>query len=485
MHPHNRTELVTTRMTTDVAVIGSGPGGAVTATVSVQAGKSVLLIEEGENLPLQSAAHFSYDEILQKYRNAGVSVALGSTQIAYVEGRCVGGGSEVNRGLYHRAPGDLLEKWRTDFGVSHLSLDTLIPHFMACEDIAHVELLPREAPLISRRLYEGAMKLGWHAIETPRLYRYGIAGGSKQSMSATFIPRFLEAGGRLIANTFVNRLSRAAGKWQILARHAPPGRPSQVVEITANSVFVACGAVQTPALLRRSGLRKNIGNGLRFHPMLKAVAEFDGDVNIPGDFDPVHQIKEFEPHFGIGCSISSRPLLALAMAGRRDRFTRFEQNWRRMGIYYVQTDGGRATVRNLPLFRDPLVRVRHSERDLRQYAQGLKRLGEALLAAGAVTVYPTTPDYPVLRCMEDVRKLPDILPKHASGITSVHIFSSCPMGAKEAICAADSFGRVYGADGLYIADASLLCGPTGVNPQGTVMAIAHRNVTHAIENRFN
>jgi choline dehydrogenase-like flavoprotein len=35
---------------------------------------------------------------------------------------------------------------------------------------------------------------------------------------------------------------------------------------------------------------------------------------------------------------------------------------------------------------------------------------------------------------------------------------------------------VYAADQLYIADASLLCGPTTVNPQGTVMAIAHRNL---------
>jgi choline dehydrogenase-like flavoprotein len=44
---------------------------------------------------------------------------------------------------------------------------------------------------------------------------------------------------------------------------------------------------------------------------------------------------------------------------------------------------------------------------------------------------------------------------------------------------------VRGADGLYIADASLLCTATGVNPQGTVMAVAHRNVLHALEKRFH
>ncbi len=58
------------------------------------------------------------------------------------------------------------------------------------------------------------------------------------------------------------------------------------------------------------------------------------------------------------------------------------------------------------------------------------------------------------------------------------------MGEKSAICAADSFGKVRDAEALYIADASLLCTPTGVNPQGTVMAISHRNAIHALENRF-
>jgi choline dehydrogenase-like flavoprotein len=34
---------------------------------------------------------------------------------------------------------------------------------------------------------------------------------------------------------------------------------------------------------------------------------------------------------------------------------------------------------------------------------------------------------------------------------------------------------VHDAIGLYIADASLLCGPPGVNPQGSIMALARRN----------
>jgi choline dehydrogenase-like flavoprotein len=35
---------------------------------------------------------------------------------------------------------------------------------------------------------------------------------------------------------------------------------------------------------------------------------------------------------------------------------------------------------------------------------------------------------------------------------------------------------VHGTEGLFVNDASLLCTAPGVNPQGTIMALARRNV---------
>ena len=472
----------------DIVVIGSGPGGAVTAALWAEAGRSVLLFEEGEDLPLASAPHFSREEIIQKYRNAGINIGLGKAKLAYVEGRCVGGGSEINRGLYHRTPDQVLDDWQARFGVAELSPREMQPHFEACEGTARVEYLPGEAPRISLRLHEGASRLGWHSIEVPRLYAYSSGGdggapGRKQSMTETFIPRFRRAGGQLIANARVERLSRSNGKWLIRARHLAPGQRAREVEIAAPMVVVACGAVQTPALLRRSGIKRNIGNSLRFHPMLKVVAEFPDEINIPGELEPVHQIKEFDPRFSIGCSMSKRPALAMALAAHPDHVPEVDRNWRRMAIYYVQSTGGRGTVRCVPGFRDPLVRVSLSPADLSELAEGLRRLVEVLFAAGAVKVFPSIPGYPVLHASDWSQVLPETLsPGHANA-TALHLFSSCPMGENQALCAADSFGKVYGTEGLYIADSSLLCGPTVVNPQGSVMAVAHRNAMKAINGR--
>jgi choline dehydrogenase-like flavoprotein len=469
-----------------IAVIGSGPGGAVTATLLAEAGHDVLVIEEGPYLPLASAPHFSREEILQKYRNAGINVATGKAKVAYVEGRCVGGGSEINRGLYHRTPPEVLESWRREFRVDALTPAELEAHFAACERIARVSYLPGAAPAISRKLHEGATNLGWNVIEVPRLFTYAAHGttgapGKKQSMTETFVPRFLAAGGRLLADTRVVRLARHGGRWHLRAASTANGTGPRALAIAAETVFVAGGAVQTPALLRRSGITRHVGDTLRFHPMVKVVARFEDEVNRPGELEPVHQVKEFDPRFSIGCSMSKRPALALALVEHPERLAEVDRDWRRMAIYYVQSTGGRGVVRPLPGFRDPWVRVRHDARDLADLAEGLRKLCACLFAAGAVALYPSIPGCPVLRSEADLAQLPPALPAARANLTALHLFASCPMGADASRCATDSFGRLHGADGLYLADASLLCGPTVVNPKGTVLAVAHRNAVRFLD----
>ena len=69
----------------EIAVVGSGPGGAIMACTLAEAGRDVLLIEEGPYLPLDSCVPFSRQEMIQKYRNRGVSAAIGSPKVVYVE----------------------------------------------------------------------------------------------------------------------------------------------------------------------------------------------------------------------------------------------------------------------------------------------------------------------------------------------------------------------------------------------------------------
>ena len=472
------------RLSTQIAIVGCGPGGAVTGMLLSEAGYDVVLLEEGPHLPLGSAPHFSMEEMTQKCRNGGITVGFGKVAMAYVEGCCVGGGSEVNRGLYNRTPPEVLEDWRREHLVEALTPEDLAPHFEACEQVARISYLPGDPPPTSRKLREGAKTLGWECVEVPRLVTYETHGetghvGKKESMSATFVPRCLAAGGRILPGTRAARLTRNGGRWRIRAESSQ-GEP-RPFEIEAETVFVACGAIETPSLLRRSGITRNVGDTLRFHPMIKVVAQFTDEVNAPGQLDPVHQVREFDPRFSMGCSISSRPALAMAMVDHPDNMPEIDRYWRHMAIYYAQSTGGRAVVRNLPGYHDPLVRLRLAPADLRELAEGLRRLCECLFAAGAVAIYPGIANSPILRGEADLALLPEILPSRGANLSTLHLFSTCRMGRNRSQCVADSFGRVYDADQLYVADASLLCGPTVVNPQASVMAVAHRNATDFLE----
>src|SRR6266571_8752550 len=204
----------------EIAVIGSGPGGAITACLLAEARSQVLLVEEGHFYLTESCVPFSKEEMLQKYRNGGQTVALGRNKVAYVEGRCVGGGSEINSGLYHRTPPEILELWRNEFQVEALTEDLLRPHFEACERELSVSLLPAPVPAASLKLHEGAARLGWKSLEVPRWFRYeGQSNrGMRQSMTKTFLPRFLKAGGKLLPRVRVERIHAEGGKWRLFGQ---------------------------------------------------------------------------------------------------------------------------------------------------------------------------------------------------------------------------------------------------------------------------
>jgi choline dehydrogenase-like flavoprotein len=467
----------------EVAVIGSGPGGSVTACLLAEAGLGVLLIEEGPYLPLESCPPFSVEEMEQKYRNGGLTAALGSPKVQYVEGRCVGGGSEINSGLYYRTPAEVLHQWRQQYQVQALEETDLLPHFEACERAVNVCLMPGKPPAASLKLYEGAVKLGWQAAEVPRWFRYDESSdptappkGTKQSMTKTFVPQALKAGCQLLPQTRIHRIRQEGNLWVLRGEYRPAAEHPRPIQITADTVFVAGGAVQTPALLRRSGITRNIGNALRLHPTVKLTAQFPEAINSADMGVPVHQVKQFSPRYSFGCSISSYPYLKLGMNDHREAVATVDTHWQQMGIYYAMITGkGHGSVRCVPGFRDPLVRYKLMDGDMQALAEALHNLAKLLFEAGAIALYPSITHGPRLTHPKNLLDLPEMLPRSHTNLMTIHLFSSCPMGENRDRCATDSFGRVHGFKNLYVSDASLLCSAPGVNPQGTIMAIARRN----------
>jgi choline dehydrogenase-like flavoprotein len=469
------------RQRAEVVVIGSGPGGSTTAHLLAERGKDVVILEEGRDLPLESARSFGIEEMAQKYRAGGLNLILGNAKVAFVEGCTVGGGSEINSGLYHRTPSELLEQWRTKFQLRDSLESDLLPHFQYCEQALGVGKYPGPTPLASRKLEVGARNLGWSVLEVPRWFKFdgstgpdGCPQGIRQSMTRTFVPRARQAGACLITETRAHRLQRSGSGWTVQAKVS--GRP---IEIRTEQVFVCGGAVQTPLLLRRSGITRNIGNSLAIHPTVKAVALFDEEVNHENLGVAVHQVKEFSPRMSFGCSISSLPYLGLAMADYAGYVGEVKSRWRHMAIFYGMISGPpTGTVRAFFGLPDPLIRYRLYPADLRDLATALRRLTKILLAGGARIVYPCTAKARPITGEDQLSTIPASLPPEHSNLMTIHLFSSCPMGEDRTRCATNSMGQVHGVENLFINDASLIPTAPGVNPQGTVMALARRNTLH-------
>jgi choline dehydrogenase-like flavoprotein len=470
---------------TQVLVVGSGAGGATTAALLAEAGFDVLIVEEGPWVDQDTVTAFSLDQMDRQYRSGGVTVALGLPSIAYTEGRCAGGGTEVNSGLYFRPPLDVVDRWRRDFRIEGLDIDELESIADEVEQAINVTTVPGKPTPASEILRRGAAALNWRHSEIPRWMKYPAGGdavtGKRQSMTRTYLPRAFAAGARMLVETRVDRL---VDNGLNVTAHVTYGDGTGRMPggaITAAHVFVCGGAIQTPALLQRSGMRSHIGRTLAVHPTVKLTAKFADEVNVPDDV-PVHQVKEFAPDLSFGGSASHSGLVALALSDEWRTFSSAIEDWRRMSIYYAAiTSEGRGWVQALPGFRDPLVTYRLSHRDREVLRSGLGRLALLTLEAGATEVYPSFRGAPVVRNRGDLATMQQRFAASKASVMTVHLCSTVPMGEHRDRCAADSFGKVHGADRVWVNDASLLPTAPGVNPQATVMAFAIRNARRFIE----
>jgi choline dehydrogenase-like flavoprotein len=464
------------QLTTDVLVIGSGAGGAVTAARLSAAGRDVLVVEEGPWVDADSVEPFSMEEMVAKYRHHGLSAALGNPAIAYAEGRCVGGSTEINSGLYHRLPDHLADEWRGTYEIDEFTPEILHRYADEIERDLTVSPLPGAPPASSAALERGATKLGWRNVEFSRVFRYDERGrGVKQTMSRTMLPRAQGQGARIVPDCRVLRLVREGDRVVgARCRRRHPDGAVEHVTIAADHVVVCGGAVQTPALLQRSGFRRGVGTGLKLHPTLKIAARFPHPID-HGDV-PMHRVTEFSPSLTIGGSASRKGHVAMALADAGLPFAEAMADWENVAVYYtaIRSEGS-GRILAVPGVRSPVVTYRLTDADLSRLARGLVHLGELLLAAGATELYPSILGGPVVRRLDELGAWWDGVTRAGSNLMTVHLTSTVRMGEDRSRAAADSFGRLHGTRNLIVNDGSLLPDAPGVNPQAAIMAIAARN----------
>jgi choline dehydrogenase-like flavoprotein len=479
----------------DVVVIGSGAGGAVVAAELAENGLDVIVLEEGGHHRTQDFNADAGAAVRRLYRDGGAQMALGSPPVTFAEGRCIGGSTVVNGGMSWRTPDKILERWRREDSVE--GTDDLDRHFARVERfISARHQDPWTVGRDNELLREGADKKGWDVIPNVRNQlhcagtnncAFGCPTGAKRSTLVTYVPRALHHGARVLADCRVERVlfegKRAVG----VAGRATlaGGREGPRVLVRAGAVVVAAGAVQTPALLLRSGVRSPsgaIGHGLTLHPNAKVTAIFDEKVEGWKGVHQAYQVREFQDDGYLMAAVNIPPsMLAMTLPHWGTAMREVMEAYDRTviaGILVEDTTTGR--VRNIG--GRPVAFYSLSDLDAARIVRGTSLLCELLFEAGAKRVVLPFEGVPDLLGPDEVRRLfQRPIAKSAMEVVTVHVMGTARMGEDRARHVCDSFGRVHDVDGLYVSDASLFPSPIGVNPMETIMALSTRNAERLLE----
>jgi len=483
-----------------VVIVGSGAGGATMAAELADAGVDVVVVEEGGYHPTESFTAETGRALRTLYRDGGAGLALGRPPVLFSEGRCVGGSTVVNGGMSWRTPARVLERWASAEDIAAISEHDMEPYFTKVESRISVALQdPETIGKDMQLLKAGADAKGWKIIPNLRNQLHcagtnnctnGCPTGAKRSMLVTSVPRALARGARLFADCRVERITRSGGAVTgVEGRFVRPGgRRGPRLTVRSAVVVVAGGAVQTPALLARSGLRSRsgqLGRNLSMHPNAKVIAFFDEEVIGWHGVHQAYQVREFIDDGILLTAVNLAPsLVAATMPSHGRELGELMAAYNHMitaGCLIEDTGTGR--VRNIPGL-GPQVFYQLTSRDAERVIRGIARTAELMFAAGASRVLLPFDGAPEVR---DPAGLHNLLarpvPKRSIELFTVHLMGTARMSDDPRRGVVDSFGAFHGVRGLFVADASLFPSPIGVNPMETILALVTRNAQRLIEQR--
>ncbi len=471
---------------TRVLVVGTGAGGAVAAKELAEAGLDVIALESG--------GHFTADDVDQREETSyprlyaeGGRRGTRDKSLLVLQGRGVGGSTLHNTGLCFRTPPGILELWKKEHG---LDLE-LGPHLERVE--RHLGVRPireDEVNPMNAAIARGADALGWRHLRANHnrvdcegcgYCVLGCAYDKKQGMALTYVPRARAAGATVVSDARVERLERRGGKW--LAKgslRGPDGRPHAALTVETDAVVLAAGAIDTPNLLRRSGLGgSHVGRSLRLHPSLPVGAILPGKITgfrgVPQSVLVTEHASFLEHGHGgflIIPAFGHPGTTALLAPGLGAAHLELMRAYDRLAVAGVMLhDETRGTVRPGWLgIERPRIDYWPTLEDQRRLREGVKALARLWLAAGAESVVLPFARAPLARSEADLLAV-DSYPfePHEVAISSVHPQGTCPLGA-----VLDERGAVRDVDGLVVADASAFPTSVGVPPQITTAALATR-----------
>jgi choline dehydrogenase-like flavoprotein len=497
-----------TTLDCDVVVIGSGAGGGVVAGELTAAGTSVIVLEQGGYYNEADYNQLELDMLSRLYLDGGAT-STKDRSLTILAGGCLGGGTVVNYTTSFRTPDRVREEWARDFG---------LPGFLSAEYTRSMDAVSARINVNQQHnrpscreelMARGLTRLGYHLDAMPRnvadctqdamcgFCGLGCQHGHKQSTLKTYLQDAYDQGARIVVGASADRVLIAQGRAVgVVATVRGADGQTRRLTVRAKAVVAACGAIHTPALLLRSGLRNpHIGRHLGLHPVSGIWGIFDEQVQPwTGAMQALYsdQMVDMDGR-GYGAKFETAPVHpSLPMLGfpweSGRQFKRLMTSFPHLsvlGVLLRDRDGGRITIDRQGL---PVIDYRISAYDSGHMRRGLHEAAQVLLAAGARELFTgharwvnhkpggsdTVDDF--MRRIDAAGYGPNRM-----AILTFHQMATCRMGSDPRTAVIDGQNQSHEVRNLFVADASAFPTSSGVNPMLTIMAIAHR-AAQAVKN---
>ena len=487
---------VDTELSADICIVGSGAGGSVAAAVLAAAGKDVIVLEAGG---YYDDGDFDGAELggFQRLYLEGGFAATADQSVGLLAGECLGGGTVVNYCTSFRTPDDVRGQWAAA-GVPWFTSEEYTKNLDAVCARLSVNLDHNRVSAREQVFERGLNNLGWHAAAMPRnvlgceqgkvcgYCGYGCSLGAKQSSTKTWLADAQDAGARLVTETRAWRVRIEAGTATGVDARS---RNGSRVTIRSKAVVAACGAIHTPALLLRSGLRnENIGRHLHLHPVSNVCGVFREEIRpwegtmqaiysdehrfLTGNYGVKYETTALQPVIAVAVLPWREPEHYRSLLGKLSRTVA-------IGVLLRDRDGGRVS---LDREGHPVAHYALSAFDRAHLRRGFLGAAQILDAAGAGLIFSPHAKW----CAYE----PD--PKDSLGsfteamdaagwdagrlaLFSFHIMGSSRLGGSPKSSATRPDGETWEVANLFVMDGSSFPSASGVNPMISIEAIARRN----------
>ena len=285
----------------DYLIVGSGAAGSVAAKELSSRGKECLIVEEGNYYEIDYFKGSIKNSFSKVWRNSGFTPIIGDPNIAFGEGMCLGGSTYINGGLIWKTPEHILDFWEREKKIEGFNLKNLDKHFKEIEKNLHVQIENNSDGLNkdSQIIHDMAIKRNLKTLFVPRAnkhcYRHnncstGCTSKGKVSVLDGYL-KSLENKIKIVINSKVKKIYSSGDKVKYVS--VLDKINNKVFKINFNHLILACGATQTPHLLRKS-FGKAVGEtNMRIHLNLRIGAKYKEAINANKGTIFTTQIQEF------------------------------------------------------------------------------------------------------------------------------------------------------------------------------------------------